>query len=98
MTIVEQAEHIRLAAREELSRCRAVLERVGLTSSEPELVPLSRGVDEYTAELKVEFYQNENIVDLFEFFVCREGILTTSEDEVRQWIRDNVPDVIARRT
>lgn len=97
MTGVEQAERIRLAAGEELVRSRDTLESVGLSWSEPELIVLKCAASEYTAELKVQFYHGDDLVDIFEFFVCKGGTLTTSEDEVRQWIRDNVPDVVRRR-
>ena len=95
--VVEQAKRIRLAAREELDRSRRLLESVGLTWSEPELVVSKPNVNEYTAELKVEFYRSQDLVDIFEFFVCEGGALTTSEDEVRRWIQDNVPDVVNRQ-
>jgi hypothetical protein len=96
MMVAEQAERIRLAAREELDRSRCLLESAGLTWSEPELVVSNRNAKEYTAELKVEFYRSEDLVDIFEFFVCDRGVLTTSEDEVRQWIQDNVPGLVRR--
>jgi len=95
--VAEQAERIRLAAREELERSRRLLESVGLTWSEPELVVSKRNANEYTAEVKVEFYRSEDLVDVFEFFVCNGGVLTTSEHEVRRWIQDNVPDVVDRQ-
>jgi len=97
MTVTELAERIRIAASEEIGRSRRLLESVGLTWSEPALVVSKRSSNEYTAELKVVFYRNEDIVDIFEFFVCDGGILKTSEDEVRQWIRSNVPDVVRRQ-
>ncbi len=95
--VAEQAERIRQAAREELDRSRRLLESAGLTWSEPELVVSNRNAKEYTAELKAEFYRSEDLVDIFEFFVSERGVLTTSEDEVRQWIRDNVPGVVSRQ-
>jgi len=95
--VAERAERIRLAARVELDRSRGLLESAGLTWSEPELVVSNRNAKEYTAELKIEFYRSEDLVDIFEFFVCDRGALTTSEDEVRQWIQDHVPGVVSRR-
>lgn len=98
MTVVEQAERIRLAAGEELDRFRGMLEEAGMTLSQPELVVSDSDVSEYTAELKVRFYEGDDLVDIFEFFVCRGGTLVTSEGEVREWIQHNVPDVVRRRT
>ena len=98
MTVIEQAEHARLAAGEELRQFRRILEDAGLTWSEPELIVLVRNDDKYTAELKIEFYQDGDIVDIFEFFVCKDGVPLTSLDELRQWIKDNVPSVITRQT
>ena len=96
MTIIEQVECLRLAVREELGRSRHMLESVGLTWSGPTLT-VSRHCGSYTAELKVEFLIGDDLVDIFEFFVCECGVLTTSEEEVRQWIQNNVPDVVKRR-
>ena len=98
MTVVEQVERIRIAAEEELERSRGMLENAGMTWSKPELVVLEPVASEYTAELKVHFYAGDDLVDIFEFFVCRGGVLTTSEGEVRKWIHDNVPDVVRRYT
>ena len=96
--VVKQAERIRLAAGEEIDRARRLLKSAGLTWSEPELVVSNRNVNEYTAELKVEFFRSGDLVDIFEFFVCEGGVLTTSEAEVRLWIQDNVPDVVSRQS
>ncbi len=98
MTVVERVERIRVVAGEELDRCRSMLEGAGLTWSGPTLLVSEPDANEYTAELKVQFYERDDLVDIFEFFVCKGGALTTSEDEVRQWIRGNVPDVVRRRT
>jgi hypothetical protein len=98
MSIIARVERIRLASRAELDRSRRMFETAGLTWSEPELVVEKENDSEYTAELKIEFYEDEDLVDLFEFFVCRDGVLITSEDEIRQWIRDNVLDVVQRRS
>lgn len=97
MIVSELAERIRIAASEEIGRSRRLLESAGLTWSEPELVVSKRDSNEYTAELKVVFYRNGDVVDIFEFFVCDGGILKASEDEVRQWIQSNVPDVVRRQ-
>lgn len=97
MMVTELAERFRIAATEEIHRSRRLLENVGLTWSDPELVVSKRNSDEYTAELKVVFYRNDDLVDIFEFFVCDGGILKTSEDEVRQWIQSNLPDVVRRQ-
>lgn len=98
MTVIEGVEQILLVVEEELERSRSMLEDVGMTWSKPELVVSESDATEYTAELKVQFYEGEDLVDIFEFFVCRNGVLTTSEGEVRRWIRDNVPDVVRQRT
>lgn len=97
MTVTELAERIRIAASEEIDRSRRLLESVGLTWSEPTLVVSKPDSNEYTAELKVVFYRNGDIVDIFEFFVFDGGALKASESEVRQWIQSNVPDVVSRQ-
>jgi hypothetical protein len=98
MTATDQVEHMRFVAKEELSRSHNLLEDSGLTWSEPEFVVSVRSADKYTAELKTQFYKDGELVDIFEFFVCRDGALVISEEyELRQWIRDNVPDVVRHR-
>lgn len=97
MTAEELAARIRIAASEEIDRSRRLLESAGLTWSEPTLVVSKPDSNEYTAELKIVFYRNEDIVDVFEFFVCDGGVLKTSESEVCQWIQSNVPDVVSRQ-
>lgn len=97
MSVTSQAEQVRLATGEELHRFQLPLRNAGITWSEPELVVQTESIDKYSAELRVCFYESSNLIDIFEFFVCKDGVPTTSEDEVRQWIRDNVPDVIQRR-
>jgi len=98
MSVYDQAELIRAAAAEELGLCRRLFDAVGLTCSPPELVAWKQSEGEYTAELKVEFFKEGDLVDIFEFFVCRDGVITTTEQEVRAWIRENVPDVVQRRS
>ena len=97
MTLLQEVERIRMAVAEELDRYRTMFESVSLTLSDPALVVWKQAADEFTAELKVEFYEDGNLVDIFEFFVCKAGVLTINEDEVRQWIRQNAPDVVQRR-
>jgi len=97
MKSTDELNRIRLAAKDELERSRSALEIVGLRWSEPELVVSEESAGKRAVELKIEFYEGRNLVDIFEFFVCRGDLLSTSEDEVRQWIHDNVPDVARRR-
>jgi len=97
MSAHEQVEKIRAAVAEELGCCRTMFDAVGLTWSQPELVVWNQSEDQYTAELKVEFSEDGDLVDIFEFFVCRDGVLTATEHEVRAWIRENAPDVVQRR-
>lgn len=96
MSVVDDAELIRLTVSEELDKARGMLERAGLTWSEPELELIEGSVGGYTAELRIEFSIGEDIVDVFEFFVCRDGRPTLSVEEARLWIQSNVPGVVTR--
>lgn len=88
---MDPLDRLCVAAREELERERSILESVGVTWCEPELIPFGN-----TVELKVEFFRSQDLIDIFEFCVCIDGMVTVSEDEVRTWFRENVPDVIRR--
>lgn len=93
MIAPEQLERIRVAAREELDRMHQLFRSVNLTWSSPEL---TREVPS-TVELKIEFYKETDLVDILECFVLRDGTLVVSETEVREWIREHVPDIIRRQ-
>jgi len=97
MTAREQADRIRAAVAEELGLQRSLFGAAGLTFSEPKLVVWRPSEGEYTAELNVEFYEDDDLVDFFEFFVCQDGVPTTTEQEARKWVRSNAADVVQRR-
>jgi hypothetical protein len=97
VTLRELAARICEAGREELETFRSEFEGIGLSWTGPEIVVDPGSPARLTAEFKVEFYRDNDLVDLFEFHVCRDGKLVVSEDEVRQWLRQNVPDVLGKR-
>jgi len=97
VTIHELVARIREVGREELETFRCVLEGGGLSWAGPEIVVDPGSPTRLTAEFKVEFYRDGDLVDLFEFHVCRDGKPVLSEDEVREWVRQNVPDVLEKR-
>lgn len=97
MTIQELAARICEAGREELETFRCVLEGAGLSWTGPEIVFDQASPAGLAVEFKVEFYRDGDLVDLFEFHVCRDGKPVVSEDEVREWVRQNVPDVLEKR-
>ncbi len=80
---------------EELEAATGSFHAAGLAWTSPELVVWNNGVDSYAAELKVEFFQAEDLVDVFEFFVVRNGAPTVTTDELRRWLRENIPRVLA---
>ena len=92
----ERATRICLAGGDELERFRTRIEQSGLTWGAPELVVFGDGGDNLTAEFKVEFYRDEVLVDIFEFFIYENGEGVVSEDEIRVWIRENLPSVLRR--
>jgi hypothetical protein len=97
VTIQELTARIREAGREELEIFRSVLEGVGLSWAGPEIIFDRGSPARLTAEFKVEFYRDGDLVDLFEFHVVRDGAPVVSEEEVREWVRQNVPDVVEKR-
>ena len=97
MTIREFAARIREVGREELETFRCALEGGGLSWTGPEIIFDQTNTARLTAEFKVEFYRSGDLVDLFEFHICRDGKPIVSEDEVREWIRQNVPDVLKKQ-
>ena len=96
MNLEERAAIICQAGSEEFEKLRKQLVEVFLVSSAPELV--MRGTQKsLTAEFRIEFLHEGQLVDILEFFVCREGNLVSSEEEMRQWVREDVSDVIERQ-
>jgi hypothetical protein len=95
MNLREKAEQLVAAGQDELESFRQQLLEAGLTFSVVELVVWKPDLRDFTAELKVELLHDGNVVDLFEFFVVREGIEVVSQEEIRLWIRQHVPEFIS---
>jgi hypothetical protein len=93
---MEDVHRIRLAAREELHRLRHAFDSVGLSWKDPEVVVWEPDPARYTAELKLEFYEASELVDLLEYSVCTAGTPDCSEEEVRQWVRTDAQDACRR--
>lgn len=97
MKLSLHSEFIRTVAEDELTQYSGMLGKAGLTWSKPELVILITSPSKFTAEIKIEFYQNDDLVDIFEFFVCDRGVIKTSENEVRRWMQENIQDVVRKQ-
>jgi hypothetical protein len=97
VTLRELFEQICQAARDELENSRSELEGIGLSWTGPEIVVDPGSPTSLTAELLIVFYRDNDLVDLFEFHVCWDGNPVVSVDEVRLWLRENIPDVLEKR-
>ncbi|MCG8458575.1 MAG: hypothetical protein MI919_20035 [Holophagales bacterium] len=95
-----RAQELRLAARKELVAHTEGLRRRGLTWTEPEIVVWERDPEKYTAELRIEFFSERQLKDIFEFFIYRNGSPTISLEEMQLWLDENLPTVAlkGRRT
>jgi hypothetical protein len=96
MTVIKESEHIRNVVKEELIRFQSNLVQAGITWSNPEIVISNSNPNEFTAELKIVFFYEEDLIDIFEFFICEDGLMSSNENDVRIWIQENLPDVIQR--
>lgn len=90
------AEKICQVGRRELAFWEEELRMAGIHFSTPELVILNKETDLFTAEFLVYFFRDNQIVDVFEFFIYKDRALIVSAEELKTWIHDNVPGVIAR--
>ena len=79
MSASEEAEALRAAVRQELDRLGPEFKRVGLTWTGPDLEVLNQNPIEYTAEVRIWFYKDDEPVDFLEFFVCKDGAPVASE-------------------
>jgi hypothetical protein len=96
MTVINESEHIRKVVKEELIRFQFNLVQAGITWSNPELIISNSNPNEFTVELKIVFFFKDDLIDIFEFFICENGLMSTNESDVRTWIQENLPDVIQR--
>lgn len=96
MSYREYANVIRRVSQEEVEAFGSRMEETGLSWSSPEIVVWNKESDLFTVEVKIEFYLSGELFDIFEFFIYRDGRIVVSVDEVRQWIRQNVPTVLDR--
>ena len=94
MTLEEQAAKIFQIGRAKFREHQMRLDQVGLSFSKPELTVMRHGSGTSTVEFRVEFLHDDQIVDIIELFILREGVLVSSEDEIGQWIAEDVSDVI----
>lgn len=97
MNYQEIANEICEAGREEIEVFSRQLYKAGLIWTGPDLVVLENKPKKFSVEFKVEFLEGINLLDIFEFFIFRDGILVVTEEEIRQWIRANVPLVLSRQ-
>lgn len=82
---------------EEFETFREQLTKACLSSTPPELAVMELTPELVTAEFKIEFLSAGHLVDVLEFFICRDGVFVASVEEIREWVREDVTDVIARQ-
>lgn len=97
MKLRQEIDAIHKAGVRELDGFQNRILAARLRSSSPEIC-IAGDTDSLTAEFRVEFWSGNRIVDVLEFFICRDGKLVSSEGKIRSWIQEDVSDVIERAT
>lgn len=54
----------------------------------------NKDVESYTSEIKICFYKDGEMMDILEFFIFRDGREVASLDEIKEWLKNNVDDVL----
>ena len=70
---------------------------VGLAWKDPEYELWCKDEEKYTSELRIKLFRNREIDDILEFHIYKDGKAMTSEDEVDQWLRQQVQALTAGR-
>lgn len=73
------------------------LAQAGLVPSEPRVTRTGTGATAASSEAVVEFMANDDIVDVIEFDLLRDGKPATSLAEAERWIRAALADVVRRQ-
>lgn len=51
-------------------------------------------IDNYTSEILLTFYQNNDLIDQLEFFVYKKGIEETSLEKTRLWLVETLNGIL----
>jgi hypothetical protein len=84
ITRIEQ--ELALAATEALEQFSEKLARAKLSVRGPEIQVAISDPPQYSSELRIRFYQDGNLHDVFEFFLFRDGRQVVNREEVRNWV------------
>lgn len=89
-------DSIRSVVKEELSKSESGLSSVGLAARYNGLEPRSYGSDEKPAtEVSISIREGTNLVDRLEFFIERNGEPAVTPEEVREWLRHELDQIVA---
>jgi hypothetical protein len=98
VTRAELADNMRAAVIDEMSAFTERLALFGITWTVPELEVWNSAELHYSAEVRVEFNRDGNLLDIFEFFVVQDGSLIVSELEMRQWLAKHTSSLLLNCT
>lgn len=66
-----------------------------ITYSEPELKVLNSNTDDYSSEFSIQFKKENEFFDMFEFYIFRNGKQIVSENEIIEWLKVNIDQLLA---
>ena len=72
------------------------LKAVGLRFVGPEHDLCCSDEAKYTSELRVKFYRNTDLVDVFEFHIFRDGKSVVTADDVTDWFEKQLKELVLR--
>ncbi len=91
MDFTRLTERLRLVAAEEIER--ANLQERGIANSPAEVEVWKEDPEVYTSELRIYFSHDGQIFDALETFLFENGVQQLGENELREWIRDELETI-----
>jgi hypothetical protein len=67
-----------------------------VTFTDPEIRILNQNEKDYSSELSIQFNKEGEFCDMFEFFLFRNGKSIVSENEVIEWLKVNIKELLSR--
>jgi len=70
------------------------LKKHGITYDYPEVEIWNNSSDKYESEYRIPIYKDNELVDILESHIIRNGKAIASLDEFKAWIQEDINDII----
>jgi hypothetical protein len=89
----EACDSLRAVLQNEIDLHRQSLADRGIGVGEIEYDVLDSTPSSYTSEVRVSFFRNGDVIDVFEFHLFRNGEQVVHAGEIRKWVQHNIGGV-----